>query len=205
MAPSPSAEPSLRDQEAARLLDLADDAILDGLLGRPFVAPDLAALPLALRRPTGAFVTLNVDGELNGCIGTVEAVEALASAVPRLARSAAFSDPRLPALRLADYPSLTIEVSVLSPLAPASAGSRRELLDRLRPGMDGLVVAAGPRQAVFLPAVWEKLADPEAFLDHLQHKAGLRGTWPQGMRAWTFAVQRLARPVGERSGSVTAA
>ena len=197
MAPSPSADGRLQAEEATLLLDLADDAIVNGLRRRP---PALEDLPPVLRQPRGAFVTLTVDGQLNGCIGSVEGDEPLGHAVGRLARSAAFSDRRLPPLRAADYPSLTIEVSLLSPLEPIPATTRQEVLDHLQPAVHGLVIASGRRRGIFLPAVWDKVPDPEAFLDHLQRKAGMSpGAWPDDMEAWRFTVEKLSRRAGERS------
>ena len=203
MAPLPSGDASLAGDEAELLLDLAEDAIVDGLVGRPPSTPDLAALPPGLRQPRGVFVTLTVDGQLNGCIGTVDPADPLGLAVGRYARSAAFADPRLPPLRPTDHPSLTIEVSVLSPLAEIPASSRLQVLDQVRPGVDGLVIAAGTRQGVFLPAVWDKLPDPSGFLDHLQLKAGVPvETWPEGTRVWRFTADKLARRAGKRSPGV---
>ena len=206
MEPSPSADRLLRDADAALLLDLAEDAIVDGLSGRPLAAPDPTTLPPALQEPRGVFVTLRVAGQLNGCIGSIHGSDPLGQAVGRCARSAAFDDPRLPPLRHADRPSLTIEISLLSPLAPVPAGSRQELLDQLRPGTDGLLIAAGRRKGVFLPAVWDQLPEPEAFLDHLQLKAGIPiGTWPPGMQAWRFTAEKLKRPAGDPSTPFPAA
>jgi AmmeMemoRadiSam system protein A len=198
MAPSPWADSRLQDAEAALLLDLADDAIVEGLRHRPAAVPDAADLPPALQEKRGVFVTLLVDGALNGCIGSIDGDEPLGQAVPRLARSAAFADWRLPSLRTSDYPSLTIEVSLLSPLEPVPAASRRQLLDQLRPGVDGLLLEAGPRRGVFLPVVWEKVPDPDDFLDHLLNKAGIRPrTWPAEMAAWRFTVEKLTRRAGD--------
>ena len=204
MAPLPSAEGSLPEAEAALLLDLADDAIVDGLAGRPPAVPDVASLPPALREPAGVFVTLLVGGELNGCIGTIQGDEPIGQAVGRCARSAAFADPRLPPLRPADYESLTIEVSVLSPLTPIPAASRQQLLGQLRPGVDGLQIAAGAHRAVFLPVVWDKVPHPPDFVDHLLRKAGLPlGRWPHDMRAWRFTAEKLARRAGCRHDRTT--
>ncbi|MFI5040263.1 MAG: AmmeMemoRadiSam system protein A [Acidimicrobiales bacterium] len=203
MAPSPSPEAPLAPTDGAVLLDIADAAIVDGLGGRPPVAPPLAALPPALRDLKGVFVTLTVDGELNGCIGTIEGVEALGHATARHAQSAAYADPRLPPLRQADYERLTIEVSVLSALEPIAALTRHDLLSRVRPRIDGLLIACGRRHGVFLPAVWEQLDEPAAFLDHLQLKAGLdRRRWPPGMRAWRFTAQKFARRSCDQPGPV---
>lgn len=205
MAPSPSPD-TLTEEEVELLLDLAEAAIVDGLLGRPPAAPPATALPIGLKEPRGVFVTLTVDGELNGCIGRIQAVEPLGHGAARHAWSAAFADPRLPPLRRADYQRLTIEISVLSPMAPIAATTRHDLLSQLRPGVDGLVIAAGPRQGVFLPAVWDQLSEPATFLDHLQLKAGLPpGGWPPDMQAWRFTAAKLSRRAGDQPTPVQAA
>jgi AmmeMemoRadiSam system protein A len=188
MAPSPSPE------DVELLLDVADDAIERALAGQRPKPPALDSLPPALRVPRGVFVTLRVGGELNGCIGAVDGVEPLGPAVARLAVSAAFGDPRLPALRPADRARLTIEISLLSPLVPIAAAGREELLSSLRPGTDGLVVAARGRRALFLPAVWEQLPQPDRFVDHLWAKAGLTpGTWPKGIETFRFTAEQHER------------
>ena len=88
---------------------------------------------------------------------------------------------------------------MLSRLSPIPASSRSELLDQLRPGTDGLVIAAGGRQAVFLPAVWEQLPERADFLTHLELKAGFRpGWWPPGLLAYRFTADRFARRAGEQ-------
>ena len=107
MAPSPSTEPpehavELSPDEAELALDIADAAIRDVLAGRTPDPPALHTLPANLHRPSGAFVTLTVHDELNGCIGTVGGDEPLGLAVARLAAAAAVDDPRLPRLSSSD-------------------------------------------------------------------------------------------------------
>ena len=184
----------LGPDELDALFGLADLGVRAGLegLSHPAVPPD-TLLP-ALREQRGAFVTLEVAGALNGCVGTVEAVEPLGVAVVRLAWSAAFADPRLPPLTAAEYPALEIKLSLLDPLEPLPASSEAEVVAALRPGVDGLVIRPGTTQAVFLPAVWRKLAEPLDFVRHLEAKAGLRpGQWPDGMRAWRFTATEHRR------------
>ena len=206
MVPSRSSDMKLTPHERELLLDIADAAIVGGFLGVPPSAPPDALLPGALREHVGVFVTLMVDGQLNGCIGSMEGVEPLGHGVARHAWSAAFADPRLPRLRPMDYSRLRIEVSVLSPLTAMLAVSRHQVLDQLRPGVDGLVIAAGSRQGLFLPAMWEQLPEPEVFLDHLLLKVGLvPGWWPEGMRAWRFTAETFARDVGEQPNPSQAA
>ncbi len=205
MEPSPSPEPAppLADAEVDALFGLADLGVRAGLAGQPHPEVDPAALLAALRRPSGAFVTLEVAGQLNGCIGTIEPVEPLGVAAPRLAWAAAFADPRLPELTAADYPALEIKVSVIGPLEPVPAPSEAELAAALRPGVDGLVIRGGAARATFLPAVWQKLPGPLDFLRHLEAKAGLRpGSWPPGMSAWRYVsaeYRRRAVDVARRS------
>jgi AmmeMemoRadiSam system protein A len=109
-----------------------------------------------------------------------------------LAVSAAFDDPRLPALEPHQYEHLTVEVSVLSPLVTVEAADRRELVALLRPGVDGVVIRAGHRSGLFLPDVWTQLPDPHDFLDQLWYKAGLP-TWVQPDTIQRFTTQRASR------------
>jgi len=200
--PSPSADAPLEAADVDVLFDVANAAILDGLEGRQPRLPDAGPLPEALRRAQAAFVTLTVDGALNGCIGDIDGDEPLALAVARHAWSAAFTDPRLPPLRAEQHEHLTIEISLLSEFVPAPATSRAELLAALRPHVDGLIVSAHGRRALFLPAVWEQLPRADDFVDHLLAKAGLSASrWPTGLAAETFTATRYSRKAGGRSSS----
>ncbi len=177
-----------------QLLDVADQVIVAGLDGRRPTVPDPTCLHADLHQRLGTFVTLTVRGELNGCTGSIEGADPLAIAVARHAWSAAFADPRLPQLRRSDYGHLEIEVSVLSPLSALPADSITELVGGLRPGIDGLLIGAGARQAVFLPSVWAQLPSPVEFVEHLFRKAGLvPRPWPIDLRAHRFTAQKIRR------------
>jgi AMMECR1 domain-containing protein len=82
----------------------------------------------------------------------------------------------------------------------APARSEQELLGQLQPGVDGLVIASGRRQATFLPTVWEALPAPSDFLAHLLAKAGIsRSNWPSSMRAWRYrTIEISSRPASQR-------
>lgn len=199
MEPLPSPDPVLLTEEVDRLFDDALEAIVGGLDGRPPTLRPLSTLPAGLRSSIGSFVSLYVDDELNGCIGTVERVEPLGRAVPRLAWSAAFGDPRLPALRSSEIDRLTIEISLLSALAPIGADSFETLIELVLPRCDGVVVRAGGRQGLFLPSVWGQLPDPDAFVAQLFHKAGLTpGSWPVGTQAHRFTTTTYRRGPSRR-------
>lgn len=150
------------------LLILARDAIAAhyGGGGHP-----VEALP-ELLEPAATFVTLTRNGELRGCIGSLEAHRPLREDVRENAIAAAFRDPRFPGLKREDLPHTRIEVSLLTAPEPFAVASEAEALIRLRPGVDGLIFQVGERRATFLPQVWEALPTPGMFLARLREKAG---------------------------------
>ncbi|MBK8162456.1 MAG: AmmeMemoRadiSam system protein A [Gammaproteobacteria bacterium] len=167
-----------------RLLSIAAAAIAHGLAHGEPPALRLAEYPPELRRPGASFVTLTCGDELRGCIGTLEPFRALAHDLVMNAYAAAFLDPRFPPLAGAEAALLTVEVAVLNPLEVLVCGSETELIGRLRPHTDGVVLEEGTRhRATFLPKVWEALPEPEDFLRELRRKAGLApGYWSDTLR-----------------------
>ena len=85
----------------------------------------------------------------------------------------AFHDDRFDPVSASELAETTIEISILTPPTPISFDSPEELLDRLKPGEDGVILRVGDTVSTFLPYVWEELADPEAFLSELCLKQGL--------------------------------
>lgn len=161
-----------RQQEQV-LLRIAVASIRQGLEhGRPF-KPDPQEYDPALRRPGAGFVTLKRDGELRGCIGSLSAYRPLLEDVAENAYAAAFSDPRFQPLQAMELHALEIHISILGEAEPIHFASEHELLEQLRPGIDGLILEEGYRRATFLPSVWEQLPDARQFLQHLRLKAGL--------------------------------
>ena len=114
-----------------------------------------------------------MNGELHGCIGTLEAERSLIIDVVKNAYAAAFRDPRFAALTRSEFQHLDIHISVLSRPEPVHCTSEGDLLRQLRPGVDGLTLIEGRQRGTFLPAVWETLPGPREFLHHLKQKAGL--------------------------------
>lgn len=136
--------------------------------------------------PRASFVTLELDGNLRGCIGTLQAHRPLADDIAQNAYNAAFRDPRFVPLTQDEFENIELHISVLNPPYPLPCDSQDELLAKIRPGQDGLIISDGSYSATFLPAVWEELPDPEDFVAHLKAKAGLAPDhWSK-----TFAVER---------------
>lgn len=179
-----------------RLLEIAVDAVRSRLAGGDDAIPKVVDLAdPALTVAAASFVTLQRDGALLGCIGSLAADEPLAVGVAKHALGAAFSDPRLPAVTTDDYTAMSVKVSVLSDLEPMTVESFDELVPAVRPGIDGLLVTAGSRRATLLPSVWEDLPNPARFLDALWAKAGLaRGAWPPGLTVARYETEEFGDP-----------
>lgn len=179
-----------------RLLEIAEASIRHGLdYGRPFKPEDVAG---QLREPGASFVTLNRNGQLRGCIGSLTPHRSLAEDVAENAWSAAFSDPRFPPLREDELEGLELHISILSPAEPMRFSSEADLLQQLQPGVDGLIMEEGFRRGTFLPSVWEQLPTPELFLRHLKQKAGLpTNYWSETLRVSRYTTQSFGRKVTE--------
>jgi AmmeMemoRadiSam system protein B/AmmeMemoRadiSam system protein A len=190
--PQPAGGPGHRHR-AAVVTGLARAAVAS-LFGGP--APRRPDGEGWLDAPRACFVSLHADGALRGCIGALEPRASLFDELVRCARAAAAEDPRFDPVSAEELPAVDFEVSVLSPLEPLPAGDEAEALARLRPGLDGLLLAAGGRRATFIPAMWEQLPDPADFLSHLRAKAGLPDRWLPDTRLWRFTAERYqeARP-----------
>ncbi len=167
---------TLSPQERRVLLELAKRAVHEAVTSGKLPEVDPGDLPERLKQPRACFVTLTKRGELRGCIGTIFPQEPLYEAVLRRARSAALEDPRFPPVTPEELHDLEIEISVLTVPEKLPWRTPEELLKKLRPGIDGVVLRVGTRQATFLPQVWEKLPDGEQFLGRLAEKAGLAHT-----------------------------
>jgi AmmeMemoRadiSam system protein B/AmmeMemoRadiSam system protein A len=126
-----------------------------------------------LQQPGATFVTLSRNGALRGCIGSLEAARPVAADVAGNALAAAFRDPRFPALTREEWPHCRVEVSLLSVPRPLHFADDADLLERLRPGEDGIILECGGRRATFLPQVWESIPDKGQFMRELARKAGL--------------------------------
>ncbi|WP_338114108.1 AmmeMemoRadiSam system protein A [Thiorhodococcus mannitoliphagus] len=182
-------------EERAIILDVAAEAIAQGLEQRSPWVPDTSDYAETLRQPRASFVTLEMDADLRGCIGALEAYRPLVQDVAHNAFAAAFQDPRFPPLSSAEYPRLTIKVSVLTAPEPLAFASEAELLQQLRPGADGLILKDARHRGTFLPAVWEQLPDPIDFLAHLKRKAGLpMDYWSNDLEVLRYTTESFARP-----------
>jgi len=171
------------ESEQGQLLDFARQSIESGLAGGTALELDSENLAGSLSIRLGVFVTLTRFGTLRGCIGSTESPDPLALSVAECAFKAAFHDPRFPRLEAGEFEHTRIEISVLSEPEPLAAADWADLLNRLRPREDGLLLEDGSHRSTFLPRMWDMISDPEEFLDRLLSKAGLPGDhWSETIR-----------------------
>lgn len=186
----------LTEEEGTYLVHLARHTISQAL-GRPSAEPQAVPPSERLQEPGAAFVTLHTrDDALRGCIGSLMARRPLVEDVKGNALSAAFEDPRFPPLTEAEFPNIVVEVSVLTTPVPLEYADAGDLISRLRPGVDGVIIEQGWHRATFLPQVWDQLPYPEEFLANLCYKAGLSvHAWREGiLQVATYQVQKFEEP-----------
>lgn len=186
---------SLDSENGQLLLKLARSTLMEKL-GRRLPPAEAERLQSALTDPRfqarrGTFVTLTLAGKLRGCIGNLFPTDPLAESIRRNAVHAAFQDPRFPPLTEEELGRVSIEVSILTDPQPLPFSSAQDLLQKLRPHLDGVIIRQGHASATFLPQVWCQLTNAEDFLDHLCLKAGLpRDAWKRfRLEVATYQVQ----------------
>ncbi len=165
----------LTKAEGEILLKIAREALETSVRGEPLPEITLAVFPQTLQDDGASFVTLTINGRLRGCIGTLDPYQPLAKDVQEHAVAAALQDFRFPNVQPAELSKIRIEVSALTPRSPLLYETPQDLVDQIRPGIDGLILQDGLRKATFLPQVWEKLPEQELFLSHLCMKMGAPG------------------------------
>ena len=197
---NPRTAATLSPENGGCLLRLAR-ATIAAHMKRPVTDVDRRAIEDDLRDPVftspcGTFVTLKKKGCLRGCIGSLASTVPLMESIRQNAVNAAFQDPRFPPLEPEELNLIVIEVSILTPPEPLDYANGDDLLERLRPGTDGVILRKGSASATFLPQVWKQLPRCQDFLSHLCLKAGLPAqAWCEGdMQVETYQVQSF----GER-------
>jgi len=158
------------------LLKIARASILEEFEGKKLINKDelIKEYPfLAEERAT--FVTLKIDGNLRGCIGSILPRMALIDDVIYNAKQAAFSDPRFPPLTPEEYEKIHIEVSILTIPKKLEYEDEMDLKRKIIPKRDGVILSLADKQATFLPSVWDELPVFEIFFGHLCMKAGMQG------------------------------
>lgn len=128
--------------------------------------------PQVFDEPGASFVTIEKDGKLRGCIGSIIAHRPLINDLIENTKNAAFKDSRFEPVTAEEFNHLKIYVSILTPPKRIFFNSEEDLLNKIVPNLDGIILKDGDKQAVYLPSVWEQIPDKQEFLNSLKVKAG---------------------------------
>ena len=185
-------------EERNFLLDLARKTIAAAANKKKIPRIDAGNVPKKLTEEKGCFVTLTKGRRLRGCVGYIFPREPLYKAVVQMAYNAAMRDKRFKPVTRNELGQIHIEVSVLTAPKPLQFTSPKELLAKLRPHIDGVVLRSTGRQATYLPQVWKQMPDKEVFLTRLSMKAKLAPeAWRKG-NVTVLVYQAEAFEEGER-------
>ena len=179
----------LTDEEKQILLQLARESMEYAVKGRKLPPLETSSLSARLRENGASFVTLTINDELRGCIGALEAYQPLAEDVRQHAIAAALEDPRFRPVAESELNRIKLEVSRLTAPRLLEYSSGEELLVKLNPHVDGVILKDGRRRATFLPQVWEKIPNPVEFLNHLCEKMGARPNLWRDTKLQVFVYQ----------------
>ena len=138
----------LSESDKHTLLKLARRAIELNLQNK-HAETDSSSLSFAMETNCGAFVSLYVDDDLRGCIGTFRNDRTLYKNVIEMAASAATSDYRFIPLKTGELNKLHIEISVLTPMRKVAS------INEIQLGKHGIYIHKGSHHGTFLPQVAE--------------------------------------------------
>ena len=158
--------------EKKSLLRIARAALESGVRRQPLLPlEDIQTTP-NLQAEGASFVTLTVHGNLRGCIGALEPYQPLIDDVREHAVAAAMEDYRFPPVQEDELANIKIEVSRLTKPVGLEYSDADDLLAKIHPGVDGVILKDGFHRATFLPQVWEKIPSAVEFLENLCYKMG---------------------------------
>ena len=188
----------LTTHERQQLLTMARnsiDAHFNGIKGRIKLHSEMQSERLSESRLSemgASFVTLNIDHQLRGCIGSLQASKTLSVDVTHNAVSAAFHDPRFPSLIRDEWRHTELHISVLTKPFPLNVDGRQSLINCLTPRVDGVIIGESGRRATYLPSVWQQLPDPARFVPQLRLKAGLPPDgWSEQTRVFLYQTEEF--------------
>ncbi len=164
---------SFNGEDKNNLLNIAYETIEFGIKHGEPLKVDAQQYSSTLQNFSASFTTLKCDGRLRGCRGTTEAKLPLVYAVSHSAYVSAFHDTRFPPLQSSELDQLKVCISILSPMEDLSFTSEENLIEQIRPGIDGLSLNYNGHKGTLLPSVWEAISDKHQFLSIIKQKAGL--------------------------------
>jgi hypothetical protein len=155
------------------LLQIARDSIAEVLEAQHRIDKDslFKQYPL-LKEPLAAFVSIYLDNELRGSMGTITPSRSLLEEIIHNAKAAAFEDSRFSPLKTSEYLHCSIELSLLVEPKALTYSNIDDLRRQITQGEEGLFLAKNGVKAGFLPLVWSESSSFEEFLAAVLGKTG---------------------------------
>ncbi len=187
-------------RESKSILKIAAKALIYSVKKREVPRIDISSFKTELKMKRATFVTLNKNGKLRGCIGSVQAKKPLIVDVVENTYKAAIQDPRFLSVKEEELVGLHLTISVLSTFKKISFSSEDDLRLQLRPQVDGLIIMDQGKSSLFLPEVWKSIPRTSDFLNQLKLKAGLNSNhWTITFKAWRFTTTCLKTSIRTKS------
>lgn len=185
-------EKFVKDNFSELLIDICRKSIFSGLTTGQPLQVEISDFAEVLQQSGASFVTLEIDGQLRGCIGSIIANQSLIEDISKNAFASAFSDTRFSPLQKEEYEHLSISISLLSAPSQMIFKDENDLLAQIEKDIDGIIIKDGYYSAVYLPSVWEQLPDKKLFLNSLKQKAGLSAShFSKTFEAYRFRTEYI--------------
>lgn len=153
------------------VLDFCKQCIIAGLEKKQITLKP--QIPEVFKELGAVFVTLQKNGRLRGCIGSIVAHQPMIIDLAQHSYDAAFNDRRFTPLQKEELSEISVSVSILSSPVKMNFDGEKDLLSKIEEFKDGIIIKDKNYQAVYLPSVWEQIPNKEDFLRSLKVKAGL--------------------------------
>jgi AmmeMemoRadiSam system protein A len=166
-------ENTLTDREKEFLVNLSRQTLYWYLKYGEIPSVDKEILTDNIKSKKACFVTLYKKGVgLRGCMGLFFPKEPLYKNVIDRTIAAATKDPRFKPVKYGELKDIKLEISVLTDPVTLKFNSPQELLDKLQPLRDGVIIITKYGSSTYLPQVWKQLPNKRDFLSNLCVKQG---------------------------------
>ncbi len=175
-----------------QLFDIVNKSLNEAVVNNAHFEPSRDDFDNVLFNKGASFVTLKLDGKLRGCIGSLIANRAIAIDLAQNAYNAAMHDNRFSPLTKEELKKITFSISLLTDFEKIDYTSYDDLITKIKPFEDGILINDGERKGVFLPSVWEMIPNKNDFMSELKIKAGLSPSyWSDEIKVFKFKTVEI--------------
>ena len=176
------------------IIQIVERALIDAVKNNKIYSPERNEYEDILFNKGASFVTLKKHNILRGCMGSIFQTNAIAKDLSKNTFLAAMNDPRFEPLKEDELNDIVFSVSLLTGFEGIKFTSYDDLINKIRPNTDGLLIKDGKRQGLFLPSVWDDIPNKKEFLNELKIKAGLSPNyWSDNIEVFRFKTVEITK------------